>query len=254
MTQRSIQSCNRFICGFTLIELLVVISIVSLLIAILLPALGSARKSAQAISCLNNLKQIGIAEAVYENQTGFYTAARMGSSGLTYWADRWEMQLQRVAFDKGLPTSWGEANNMVRNDAPFKCPSLQYRHTDWKSYGHNSFEKLVETDAGGHLGPSKMTQKNYRYAVSSQSVSSTHSTSKIIFISDSYNYIAVYEGNYYDMHYGATHWYEIPPSGTTLDATGFRHPHETKNTLFLDLHAEPVGKDRNVATELALID
>ncbi len=51
--------------GFTLIELLVVISIIALLIAILLPALGKARDSARHVTCLSNLRQIHIGMISY---------------------------------------------------------------------------------------------------------------------------------------------------------------------------------------------
>ncbi len=51
--------------GFTLIELLVVIAVIAVLMAILLPALGRARKQGQGVACLNNLKQIGYAMYMY---------------------------------------------------------------------------------------------------------------------------------------------------------------------------------------------
>lgn len=63
--------------GFTLVELLVVIAIIGVVVALILPAVQSAREAARRVQCANNLKQLALALRVYESSLGTFPSGHL---------------------------------------------------------------------------------------------------------------------------------------------------------------------------------
>jgi prepilin-type N-terminal cleavage/methylation domain-containing protein/prepilin-type processing-associated H-X9-DG protein len=112
---------------FSLIELLVVISIISVLAALLMPALQSAKDSARTVQCMNNLHQIAIAVALYGDERGHYPWSFEGGTDWSYTITPYFQGSNNLAY--------GSYQHNLRSTI-IQCPARAYKPTNIvSSYG-----------------------------------------------------------------------------------------------------------------------
>ena len=144
--------------GFTLIELLVVIAIIALLMSILVPALGRARRQARAAICMSNLRQWGSIFAMY-------TGENNGNYMQGYWttpSQMWMVSLRPYCKAAGGITLCPEAIKtrvQGERDGPFSAWGIftddadeyGFIKGDHGSYGNNSYNSnhILKTSNSG---------------------------------------------------------------------------------------------------------
>jgi prepilin-type processing-associated H-X9-DG protein len=107
--------------AFSLTELLVSISLIGLLMSILVPGLGRARKQARSVTCMSRMRQLGLTFQAYAHDYDDY-ALPTRTDAQTFWWGR----LTSDGVDRTKGTMWRYLDAELREQGLFECPAQAY--------------------------------------------------------------------------------------------------------------------------------
>ncbi|MBN1376496.1 MAG: prepilin-type N-terminal cleavage/methylation domain-containing protein [Dehalococcoidia bacterium] len=220
--------------AFTLVELLVVISIIALLLAILLPALGKARETSRSTVCKTRLRQLNFALSLYaEDNNGCYLRNEWGDP-----QGKWFSKLAPYTAD----ITANETNHVGRM---LRCPSGQAI----KDYGETLAYAWLSTDIGKQATPDNVTKLaqikissdfatffDWYYGNKTAKSECRYANNDGLFSSATGE---VYKGKWNDHT-------SITKSSYPIDLVGFfmkkalRHSNSSINAIFADSHVEQI--------------
>jgi prepilin-type N-terminal cleavage/methylation domain-containing protein/prepilin-type processing-associated H-X9-DG protein len=153
--------------GFTLVELLVVIAIIGTLVGLLLPAVQTARESGRRMACTNNLKQVGLGIANYEQARKIYPSGRdtKDQYGVS-WAFRLLPYVEQSqiysAYDKTASVDDDRNSVAMRTAvATFFCPSRRAPAADRNFDNNDQPPVKLGVAAGGDYAANAGSYFNY---------------------------------------------------------------------------------------------
>jgi len=126
--------------GFTLIELLVVIAIIALLMAILMPALQRAKEQAKEIACRANLRQYGLAQAMYiDDFDGCYPNPQTAIADIDTYPTDYRCRWHDASQSPSIPGYGGSFWPYLKNIKSHLCPSFKVlaKYRGDEHLGHN---------------------------------------------------------------------------------------------------------------------